>query len=148
MSSDCSYPDVVDNMKNLLKDMPVTAYELPRWLSGKESTCQRRRCRFDPCIGKIPGGGNGNPLQYSCLDNPMDRGTWQVTVHKPTKKRKLVRKSSHSSLFVGSVLGEESLLLNLDADVVLTHDVDKVGEVMMTKDEALLLKGKGWQSKI
>ena len=57
------------------------------------------------------------------------------------KKRKLVRKSSHSSLFVGSVLGEESLLLNLDADVVLTHDVDKVGEVMVTKDEALLLKG-------
>ena len=141
MSSDCSYPDVVDNMKNLLKDMPVTACELPRWLSGKESTCQCRRCRFDPCIGKIPGGGNGNPLQYSCLDNPMDRGTWQVTVHKPMKKRKLVRKSSQSSLFVGSVLGEESLLLNLDADVVLTHDVDKVGEVMVTKDEALLLKG-------
>ena len=143
MFSDCSYPDVVDNMKNLLKDMPVTACGLPRWLSGKEATCQCRRCRFDPCIGKIPGGGNGNPLQYSCLDNPMDRGTWQVTVHKTTKKRKLVRKSSHSSLFVGSVLGEESLLLNLDADVVLTHDVDKVGEVMVTKDESLLLKGKG-----
>ena len=62
---------------------------------------------------------------------------------KVTKKRKLLRKSSHSSLFVGSVLGKESLMLNLDADVVLTHDVHKVGEVMVTKDEALLLKGKG-----
>ena len=144
MFSDCSkVPYVVDNMKNPLKDMLVTAGGLPRWLNGKESTCQCRRCRFDPCIGKIPGGGNGDPLQYSYQDNPMDRGTWQVTVHKVTKKRKLLRKSSHSSLFVGSVLGKESLMLNLDADVVLTHDVHKVGEVMVTKDEALLLKGKG-----
>ena len=31
------------------------------------------------------GGGNGNPLQYSCLENPMDRGAWQVTVHRVTK---------------------------------------------------------------
>ena len=30
---------------------------------------------------KSPGGGNGNPLQYSCLENPMDRGAWQATVH-------------------------------------------------------------------
>ena len=38
------------------------------WLSGKQSTCQcrkYRRCRFNPRVGKIPGGGNGNPLQYS-----------------------------------------------------------------------------------
>ena len=32
-------------------------------------------------LGKSPGGGNGNPLQYSCLENPMDRGAWQATVH-------------------------------------------------------------------
>ena len=31
---------------------------------------------FDPWVGKIPGEGNGNPLQYSCLENPMDRGAW------------------------------------------------------------------------
>ena len=34
-----------------------------------------------PESGKSPGGGNGIPLQYSCLENPMDRGTWQATVH-------------------------------------------------------------------
>ena len=34
-----------------------------------------------PALGRSPGGGNGNPLQYSCLKNPMDRGTWQATVH-------------------------------------------------------------------
>ena len=35
-----------------------------------------------PGSGRSPGGGNGNPLQYSCLDNPMDRGAWRATVHK------------------------------------------------------------------
>ena len=34
-----------------------------------------------PGLGKSPGEGNGNPLQYSHLENPMDRGTWQATVH-------------------------------------------------------------------
>ena len=34
-----------------------------------------------PGWGRSPGGGNGNPLQYSCLENPMDRGVWWVTVH-------------------------------------------------------------------
>ena len=35
-----------------------------------------------PGLGRSPGGGHGNPLQYSCLENPMDRGAWQVTVHR------------------------------------------------------------------
>ena len=35
----------------------------------------------------FPGEGNGNPLQYSCLENPMDRGAWQATVHKITKSQ-------------------------------------------------------------
>ena len=34
-----------------------------------------------PALGRSPGGGNGNPLQYSCLENSMDRGAWQATVH-------------------------------------------------------------------
>ena len=34
-----------------------------------------------PGLGRFPGGGNGNPFQYSCLENPMDRGAWRVTVH-------------------------------------------------------------------
>ena len=38
-----------------------------------------------PGLGRSPGGGNGNALQYSCLGNPMDRGTWQATVHGVTK---------------------------------------------------------------
>ena len=36
-------------------------------------------------LGRSPGGGHGNPLQYSCLENPMDRGAWRATVHKVAK---------------------------------------------------------------
>ena len=45
-----------------------------RWLSGKESTCNAGDAGSIPGSGRSPGGGNGNPLQYSCLENPMDRG--------------------------------------------------------------------------
>ena len=40
-----------------------------------------------PGSGRSPGEGNGNPLQYSCLENPMDRGAWRATVHGITKSR-------------------------------------------------------------
>ena len=39
-----------------------------------------------PGLGRSPGEGNGNPLQYSCLGNPMDRGAWQATVHEVTEE--------------------------------------------------------------
>ena len=55
-------------------------------LSGKESPCQCRRRRSDPWV-RSPREGNGNPLQYSCLENPMDRGAWQAIVHGVTKNR-------------------------------------------------------------
>ena len=54
---------------------------LPRWLSGKEPACQTGDSGSIPGSGRIPGEGNGNPLQYSCPENPMDRGAWQATVH-------------------------------------------------------------------
>ena len=61
---------------------------LPTWLSGKESTCNAGAAGgvgSIPGSGRSPGGGNGNPLQYSCQDNPMDRGAWWATVHGVTK---------------------------------------------------------------
>ena len=51
----------------------------PGGASGKEPTWQCRRhkkCRFHPWVRRSPGGGHGNPLQYSCLENPVDRGAW------------------------------------------------------------------------
>ena len=58
---------------------------LSQWLSGKESAwnCRwHRRCGFDPWEP-----GNGNPLQYTCLKNPMDKGAWQATVQSVAKNK-------------------------------------------------------------
>ena len=46
----------------------------------------RRDACSVPGLGRSPGGGNGNPLQYSCLENPMNRGAWQATVHGVAKE--------------------------------------------------------------
>ena len=57
---------------------------LPRWFSGKESTCQAGHTRdagLIPGLVRSPGEANANPLQYSCLGNPKDRGAWWSTVH-------------------------------------------------------------------
>ena len=48
---------------------------------GKESACYAGDTNLIPRLGISPGEGNGNPLQYSCLENPMDRGAWWATVH-------------------------------------------------------------------
>ena len=48
-----------------------------------------------PGSGRSPGGGNGNPLQYSCLENPMDRGAWQVTAHGVAKSRARLSRQTH-----------------------------------------------------
>ena len=49
-----------------------------------------------PGLGRSPGGGHDNPLQYSCLENPIDRGAWQATVHGVTKSQtRLKRLSTH-----------------------------------------------------
>ena len=59
---------------------------LPWWLS-KESACNERDQGLIPGLGRSPGEGNGFPLQYSCLENSMDRGAWQATVHGVAKSQ-------------------------------------------------------------
>ena len=76
---------------------------LPRWLSGKEPACQCRRgtrCKFGPWVRKIPGGGHGHPLQCSCGENPVDRGTWWAMAHGVTKSwTRLEGLSMHSTMY-------------------------------------------------
>ena len=57
------------------------------WLSGEASAWQRRRQSFNTMSGRPPEEGNGYPLQYSCLENPMHRGAWRATVHRITKSQ-------------------------------------------------------------
>ena len=61
----------------------LTNINLP---SGEESTCQAGDPGLIPGSGRFPGGGNGNPLQYSCLENSKDRGSWWATVHGVAKE--------------------------------------------------------------
>ena len=58
---------------------------LPMWLSDKESVCQCRSPDSIPGSERTPVEGNCNPLQYFCLENPMDREAWWSTVHEITK---------------------------------------------------------------
>ena len=51
---------------------------LPWWLSGKEFTCSTGDMSFILGLGRFPGEGNGNLLQYSCVGNPMDRRAWHA----------------------------------------------------------------------
>ena len=48
---------------------------------GKESVCNAGDLGLIPRLGRSSGGGHGSPLQYSCLENSMDRGAWWSTVH-------------------------------------------------------------------
>jgi len=51
-----------------------------------------------PGLGRSPGGGNGNPLQYSCLENPMDRGAWWASGHRVTKNRTQLSEYKHTGV--------------------------------------------------
>ena len=64
----------------------------------KESACNEGDPSLFPGPGRSPGKGNGNPFQYSCLENPMDRGAWRATVHGVTRvKHNLVTKQQHGN---------------------------------------------------
>ena len=58
----------------------------PGGSDGRESACDAGDPGSIPGLGRAPGGGNGNPLQYLCLGNPMDRGAWRATVHVVAKE--------------------------------------------------------------
>ena len=57
----------------------------PRGSDGKASACNAGDPGSIPRLGRSPGEGNGNPLQYSCLENPMNRRAWRATVYGVTK---------------------------------------------------------------
>ena len=68
----------------------VGVFGLPQWLDGKESAFNAGDVGSIPGLGRSPGRGHGNPLQYSCLENPMDRGVrgaWGATVQGVAKSR-------------------------------------------------------------
>ena len=64
----------------------------------KDSTCNAGDLGSIPGLGRSPGGGHGNPLQYSCLENPMNRGAWWATVYGVTKSQIWLSDSAQHSI--------------------------------------------------
>ena len=75
----------------------------PGGASGKGLVCQCRRHKrhgLIPGSGRSPGGGHGNPLQSTCLENPMDRGTWWTIVHGIAESQARVSASAHTYAYM------------------------------------------------
>ena len=105
----------------------------PDGISGKQPTCQCRRLKrpgFDSWVGRSPGGGHSNQLQYSCLENPMDRGAWQVTVHRvPKSWTRLNRLSTHAgSVFLSlrNILWTNFLIYKMEVIIILHRIVLRI----------------------
>ena len=67
----------------------------PGGSDDKEFACDAGDTGSVPGLGRSPGEGNGNTLQYSCLENSMDRGAWKATVHGVTKSRTRLSDFTH-----------------------------------------------------
>ena len=63
------------------REILSVAWGFPDGSDGKESVCNAKDLGSIPGLGRSPGEGNANPVQYSCLQTSMDRGTWRATVH-------------------------------------------------------------------
>lgn len=67
--------------------LPYLDNNFPGGSDGKEFACNVGDPGSIPGLGRSPAGGHGNPLQYSCLENPMDRGAWRATVQRVVKSQ-------------------------------------------------------------
>ena len=79
--------------------VPQSLEGLARWLGGRETACQcksHKKLEFDPWVGKILWRRKCNPLHYSCLQNPMDKGTWRAIVCRVTKSHRACSMHTHT----------------------------------------------------
>ena len=60
---------------------------MAQWIKTLSAIQETHEMHLIPGSGRSHGGGHGNPLQYSCLENPMDRGAWRATVHRVEKNQ-------------------------------------------------------------
>ena len=88
----------------------------PWWSDSKEPACNVGHPGLIPGLGRPPGEGNGNPLQYSCLENATDRGAWWATVHgvanelDKTERLILSRFLNYNAVFITAVQQSDSVI--------------------------------------
>ena len=136
--------------RELINLVSVTGSEgFPGGTSGKEPTWQCRRCKrrgFDPRVRKIPGGGHSNPLQYSCLENTVDRGAWWAMVHRVTKSQTWLKWLSMHSQAVNLSIPLLDFCRELDSAFVLwvwsfSHSF---AVCALSVSSSLEISGLGW----
>ena len=93
-----------------------------------------------PGLGRSPGGGKGNLLQCSCLENPMGRGAWRATVYRVAKCRTRLKQLSSSSMPFCDLMAVLFLLLN---DIPLYEGTTACLSIHLLKD--ILVASKCWQ---
>ena len=76
------------------REREMATLGFPGGSDGKESACNAGDLGSIPRFGRSPGGGHDNPLQYSCLENPMDRGAWRDTIHRVPQSPALLKQLS------------------------------------------------------
>ena len=121
---------------------------LPNGSNGKKSTCNSGAIGdwgSIPGLGRSPGEANGNPLQYSCLGNPMDRGGWPATVHYSPKVHKELGTtewlSMHSVLKRTEVLNNKNILINIKC--MLLSERNQSGKATYGMIPTIWQSGKG-----
>ena len=93
------FSEIIIDAAFLFEEHQFKQLGFPRSSVGKESACNAGDLGLISGLGRSPGEGNGYPIQYSCLENPMDRGAWWVTVHGVTRVRHdLVTKETNLDL--------------------------------------------------
>ena len=85
----------------IMKIFLWNCYCFPRGSDGKESACNAGDPGSSPGSGRSPWEGNGNPLWYSCLENPIDRRAWWITVHGVTKNGTALSEHTHTHQCTG-----------------------------------------------
>ena len=139
---------------------------LPQWLSGKVSACNSGDPGSIPGSRRSLGGGDGNPLQYSCLENSMERGVWQVTVHRVIKsqtwlsnwkrthttnvQRSLLRVSQTSGLLCNQITvqpGQDSNKISLESYQITGKCFEKTNKPSEESEQGANLTQKNSRRK-
>ena len=94
----------------------------PGGSEDKASACNAGDPGSIPGLGRSPGEGNGNPIQYSCLENPMDRGPWRATVRGVAKSQTRLSDFTHST---HTIFAKEARIYNGKKTISLISDVGK-----------------------
>ena len=100
---------------------------------SKESACNASDLGSTPGLGRSPGDGNGNPLRYPCLENTMDRGSWQTTVHGVTKGQIHLNEwgKPYLCLFQNST-SLDVLLNNIKYCIIYCNKLDKKSNILFS----------------